>query len=122
MSRQELDQVRTSHAILFGGVQDTVGVDAFLQVCMGLLAKLSVLEADLAHEIEVLLELLASLQMVVVELHAGDVWVFGGTEAERAHSAAVDIESAVGEEVEEQTIVWLFGVGDVLGEVLEILD
>lgn len=88
------------------------------EVVLGFLAQLKVLDSDLAHKLVVFFKFVPRLHMIVVKLHASDVGIGGRTDPERSHATPVDIQGAVGEEVEEQTVVWLLGVCDVLGEVV----
>lgn len=52
--------------------------------------------------------------MIIVKLHPGDVWVRRGTHPERGHAAAVHVQGAVREEVQEQAVVGLIWVCNVL--------
>jgi hypothetical protein len=54
--------------------------------------------------------------VIVIEFHARETRVRGGERAEGGHAAAVDVERADGEEVEEEPIGGFGGVGDVLRE------
>lgn len=60
--------------------------------------------------------------MIVVELHPRHPWLFSRTDPETTHSAAIHVERAIGEEVEEETVLRLGWVGDVLGEVLVVVN
>lgn len=93
-------------------------INPLREIFLRFLAQLKVLDSDLAHKLVVFLELVPRIQIIVVELHASDVGIGGRTDPERGHATPVDIQGAVGEEVEEQPIVWLLGVRDVLGEVV----
>lgn len=93
-------------------------VDSLRQILLGLFAKLKVLDSDLTHKLEILFELTTRRHMVVVEFHAGDMRIGSRTDPERGHATSVDIQGAVGKEIEKETIVRFLGVRDVLGEIV----
>lgn len=59
--------------------------------------------------------------MVVVKLHTSYVGISSGADPERSHTAAVDIERADWEEVEEEPIIRLLRICNVLGEVVLVV-
>lgn len=106
-----------ANPVLLTRVQDPLAVDARLQSLLRLLAQLKVLQGNLPHEVEVLFELFLAALVVVIELHPRDPGIRGGACSEGGHPAAVDIQRADGEEVEEEPVSGACRVGDVLGEV-----
>lgn len=106
----------TQHATLLCLIQDTLRVNASLQVTLRDNTQIKVLGGHLAHKLEVLLKALdaaLAVVVVVVELHAGVADLFAGTDAEAAHAAAVQVDRADGVKVQEQAVVGVGRVGDV---------
>lgn len=93
-------------------------IDTFGQIVLGFFAELKVLHGNLAHKLEVFLKLVTRRQVIIVEFHPSDVRIGRGTDPERGHAATIDVQGAVGEEIEKQTVIGLLWVRDVLGEVV----
>jgi hypothetical protein len=114
--------VLTQNTPFLDPVQNALHIDASLQIALRNLAQLKVLHRHLAHKLEIILKLLPLTLMVVIEFHPRDTGLAGWTHAEAAHASAVEIQCAVGEEVQEQAVVELGRVDDVAAVVAGILD
>lgn len=95
-------------------------INTFGQIILGLFAKLIVFHCHLPDKFEVLFKLFTLGQVVVVELHTSNMGIRSRTHTERRHSATVNIQRTIREEIEEQTIIRLLGVCDMLGEVVVV--
>ena len=76
----------------------------------------------MSDKAEVLFEFLARLHVKVVEFHSSSPWVAGRADTERGHASAVDVQSAVWEEVQEEPIIRLLGVRYMTAPVVVIDD
>ena len=117
-----LKRILTRNPIFLVWIQDPLMIDTLGQIFLGLFAKLKVLHGHLTDKFEVFFKFITRCQVVIVELHAGDVRICRRTYPERRHTATVDIQSTIGEKVQEQTVIRLLGVCDVLGKVVPVVD
>lgn len=112
----------TGYSRFLFGVQNALVVYALGEVILGLLAELKVFHGYLSDELEILLKLIPRFEMVVVKFHPGYVRVLRRADSEGRHSPPVHVQSAVREEVEEQSVIRLLGICNVLGEIPMVVD
>lgn len=105
-------------------IQYPPGINALLQIHLRPLTQFIILHSHPPDEPKVALKSLrvAVLLVVIVKLHARHPGAIGRADPEGGHAAAVDVEGADGEEVEEEAVLWILGVGDVAGVIAEIVD
>jgi len=92
----------TQDTTLLDLIQDTLGVNTSLEILLSNLTELEILECYFPHELEIILEPFdSSLPVIeiIVELHARLTHFLAGTHSETAHTTAVQVQGANGEEI-----------------------
>lgn len=101
-------------------VQASLCVDAFLEIRLRKLTEIEIFIGNLAHEFVILFELLPGHLVVVIKLHPRKTRRRVRTDAERGHSAVVQIQRASREEVQKQSILVILWVGEMAGPVVVV--
>lgn len=111
----------TGNSILLLRVQYPLVINTFGKIVLCFLTKFKIFHRNLPHELVILFKFVTIGEMIVVKLHPSDVRIRRRADSERGHASSIDIQGAVGKEVEEKAIVGLLGVRNVLREIVLVL-